>query len=423
VGENLFCVRNLKVLIVNTYHYLRGGDCTYAFSLAELLRSKGHEVFFFGMHHPQNFPCEQSEYFVDYIDFREMNRDKGVMNAVRVLSRSIYSTQAKAKLRQLVADLKPDIAHLQNIHAHLTPSVIFELKKLGIPVVWTLHDFKLICPNTHLLSHGQICESCKGGKFYQCTLKKCKKDSYAASLVATIEAVVHRQMHVTDNVDAFISPSAFLRNKFLEFGYKSENFYHISNFLQRDLLTGVKSIDGGYALYLGQLEQWKGIKTLIRAWSGMNGMILKIAGDGSLKKELEAEVANSGMKNIVFLGHLDKRSVQEVLAQASLVILPSEWYENYPYSVMEAMASGKPVIAANIGGLPEMVGDGETGLLFESGNSKDLKNKLEKLAGDSRLRLEMGKNAKKKADEEFSPELHYTKLVKIYNNVMSPSFA
>jgi hypothetical protein len=171
------------------------------------------------MRHPFNIPCEDEKYFVDYIDFREANDNKNLSTALSVVSRSIYSIQARENIARLLDRAKPDVAHLQNIHGHITPSIIFELSARSIPMFWTLHDYKLICPNTHLLSHGHICELCKGSAFYQCLLNRCKKDSYSASLVATVEAYAHRVMHFRDNIDGFISPSNFLRTKFLEFGW------------------------------------------------------------------------------------------------------------------------------------------------------------------------------------------------------------
>jgi glycosyltransferase involved in cell wall biosynthesis len=404
----------MKILLVNTYHYSRGGDCTYTFSLAELLRSQGHEVYYFGMKHPLNIPCSQEKFFVDYIDFRELNQKKTLLNGLRVVSRSIYSIQAKTQLHALLQEIKPDIAHLQNIHSHLTPSVIFELKRQNIPIVWTLHDFKLICPNTHLLSHGRICEQCNGGKFYYCTLKKCKKNSYAASAVATIEASVHRCLHVTDKIQFLISPSEFLRKKFMQFGYKENKIVHINNFLTKDMFRTSPSVDGNYALYFGQLEPWKGVKTLLQVWAEIKGMELKIAGDGSLRNELEKQVVNSRVRNVSFLGQLNKEELFNVLTKASFVIVPSEWYENYPYSVMESMICGKPVLASNIGGLPEMVKDGETGFLFESGDAQSLKDKIDILINDLHLRQKFGQNAKARAISEFDPNIHYKRLMKIY---------
>ena len=404
----------MKILLVNTYHYPRGGDCTYTFSLAELMQSHGHEVFFFGMHHPLNVPCAQEKFFVDYIDFRELNQKKNLYNGLKVVSRSIYSIQAKTRLRALLNEIKPDIAHLQNIHTHLTPSVIFELKRHNIPMVWTLHDYKLICPNTHLLSHGRICEKCKGGKFYYCTINNCKKDSYAASAVATIEATAHRWFRITDKVQTLISPSEFLRNKFIEFGYKEKKVLQIKNFLPSHMVSTISFQDDGYALYFGQLEPWKGIKTLLNTWSDIKGMELKIAGNGSIKNDLEKQVTDSGLHNVSFLGHLNKEALLDVINRASFIIVPSECYENFPYSVMESMVCSKPVIAANIGGLPEMVKDGVTGFFFESGNAVSLKGKIDLLLNDTQLRKIMGQNAREHALLEFDPNTHYMQLMKTY---------
>jgi len=405
----------MRILLVNTYHYRRGGDCTYTFALAELLRSKGHEVFFFGMKHPLNVPCPEEKYFVDYIDYRELNQKRDLNNGLKVVTRSIYSIQAQTRLRALLLEIRPDIAHLQNIHSHLTPSVIFELKKHNIPMVWTLHDFKLICPNTHLLSHGNICESCKGRKFYYCTLKKCKNKSYAASAVATVEAIVHCFLKVTKHIDAFISPSEFLKRKFIEFGFGAERFYQINNFLADDSRPSSHPMDDGYALYFGQIEPWKGLRTLMRAWSDIQNIELYLAGDGSIRNELEKDAVGL---NVKFLGYLQKEALFKVLSRAGVIIMPSECYENYPYSVMESMAFGKPVIASNIGGLPELVVDNETGFLFDHGDSIVLKQKIDLLINDSKKRQTLGMKAMERAGQLFSPDLHYTKLMNVYENVL-----
>jgi glycosyltransferase involved in cell wall biosynthesis len=406
----------MKVLLANTYHYLRGGDCAYTFALAELLRSRGHEVYFFAMRHPKNVRCDQEDYFVDHIDYVELNKDKNLKNGLRVLARSIYSKQARERIAKLLDHVRPDIAHLQNIHAHLTPSIIYEFETRDTPIVWTLHDYKLICPNSHLLSNGQICESCKGGRFYMCTLKKCKKGSYRASLVASLEAYVHRYQRVTDKVSRFISPSRFLRDKFVEFGWDPNRLTFIRNFLPPQILSTDASqvTDGQYILYAGQLETWKGVHTLIRAAKELPHVRIKIAGDGSLRSTLQEYATRHAIANVEFLGHLRQEELAAVMRSCSFVVVPSEWYENCPYSVMEAMTFGKPVVASRIGGLPELVEDGHTGILVSPGDVESLAPAIDRLWSDTGIRLQMGALAKQRAIVDFDAECHYERIMAMY---------
>ena len=406
----------MKVLLIQTFHYRRGGDCTYTFSLADLLRARGHEVSFFAMHHPKNLPCDQERYFVEHIDFAAVARRKSLRNGARVLSRSIYSFSARRRLAELLRQVRPDIAHLQNIHTHLTPSVLHALRDAGVPAVWTLHDYKLICPNTHLLSHGRICEACKGNRFYSCVVKRCKKGSYAASLVAALEAGAHRFLDLPSLVSRLIAPSEFLRDKFVEFGWPKDRFAHVRNFLLREQLAEAGGEDGGYALYLGQLERWKGVHTLLAACERLPQLRLVLAGDGSERANLERTVAERRLSGVSFAGHLDGGRLHDVLRGASFVVVPSEWYENYPYSVMEAMAAGKPVIASRIGGLPELVEDGETGFLVAPGDAAMLGDTLDRLASDPLVRRRLGESGRVRALEWFSPDRHYESLARFYDD-------
>jgi len=407
----------MKVLLVNTFHYFRGGDCTYTFALADLLRSHGHQVYFFGMHHPKNLDCDQQDYFVDYIDYVELNKDKNLKNGIKVLARSIHSKQARERIAKLLDHVRPDIAHLQNIHAHLTPSILYDFEERNIPVVWTLHDYKLICPNSHLLCNGQICESCKGGSFHMCTLKKCKKRSYAPSLVATLEAYVHKYQRVTDKVSRFISPSRFLLDKFVEFGWDRNRLTFIRNFLPPPILSadGSRVTDGQYVLYAGQLETWKGVHTLIRAAKELPHVRIKIAGDGSLRSTLQEYATRHTTANVEFLGHLQQQELAAVMQSCSLVVVPSEWYENCPYSVMEAMAFGKPVVASRIGGLPELVEHGQTGILVSPGDVDSLTQAISRLWFDPGIRMQMGTSARERAIQDFAPECHYEQIMALYS--------
>jgi glycosyltransferase involved in cell wall biosynthesis len=249
-----------------------------------------------------------------------------------------------------------------------------------------------------------------------CTFKKCKKGSYRASLVATLEACVHKYQRVTGRVSRFISPSRFLRDKFIEFGWDPNRLTFIRNFLPPQILLADASqlTDGHYVLYAGQLETWKGAHTLLRAAKEVPHVRIRIAGDGSLRFALQEYAAQHAIANVEFLGHLRQQELASVMQSCSFVVVPSEWYENCPYTVMEAMALGKPVVASRIGGLVELIQHGENGWLFEPRSASDLAEAIEYLMSTAKVRRSMGSNAAKKARIEYDPERHYEDLFNCY---------
>jgi glycosyltransferase involved in cell wall biosynthesis len=408
----------MKILIVQTYHYNRGGDCTYGFSLANLLTSYGHQVNFFGMKHPLNLPCEDVKYFVDYIDYREVNANKNIINGMGVVSRSIYSIHVKKKFKNIIADKKPDIIHIQNLHGHMSPSILYEAKKNKIPVVMTLHDYKFICPNTHLLSHGNICEKCKVSKYYNCILNKCKKNSISASMVATLEAYVHKFVGIKNLIDIYIAPSKFLKYKFVEFGWNQSKIKVINNFLAPKNYDNNSTLLGAYVLYFGQLEPWKGIFTLLKAAKELPQIPFKIVGDGTIQDDIIEKISDNKILNVELLGYKTGEELNRLIKNARLIAMPSEWYENYPYSIMEAMAFGKPVIASKIGGLPELVKDGSNSFLFEKGNYKELSEKIKLLFSNNEKCIELGQNAFGFATENLNEKLFYNRISTVYNSLI-----
>ncbi len=412
----------MKVLLVNNFYYNRGGDCTYLFSLKKVLEEKGHKVVVFSMHHPLNFESEYSKYFVGYINYVEEVKRKGLFSGIKVLSRTVYSVEAKRNLERLIEKEKPDVAHLQNIHHHITPSIFYPLKKHNIPIVWTLHDYTIICPNTSFLSRGKICEKCKKIKYFWPPIIRCKKSSFLASTVAVIENMTHRLMRVYDLVDVFIAPSKFLKNKFIEYGFKENKLLCLNYSV--DIDQGDNNIvPENYYLYVGRISEEKGIKTLIDAAvkaseRGDTGN-LKIVGDGPLKEAM-VSYANSKDKGktIEFLGHKSHDEVIELIKSSRFVVVPSEWYENFPFSILEAFACGKPVIGSRIGDIPELVKENETGLTFEMGDSDDLSSKIEYLENHPDRAIEIGTNAGVFVRQELDAKTHYHKLMEVYQKIL-----
>ena len=408
----------MKILIVNTRHYRGGGDSNYAFNLAELLRERGHEAFFFAMQGESNLPDPNADLFVSRIDYRALNQRKNPVTVLRVLTRSIYSTEARRKFSKMLDRVKPDIVHLQNIHAHITPSVIFEAKRRGLPVVWTLHDYKLVCPNSHFLidQTGEICEACRGGKFWQATRKRCKKGSLLASGMASLEAHAHQAMNVRGKVNAFLCPSSFLRGKLLESGFDESKTIHLPLFLP-DAAFELTNDDRGYILFLGKLEPLKGILPLADAARKVPRVTVILAGraEEPLKSQLPALLSS----NVEYVGFKSGAELADLRRGARAFILPSLWYENQPLSILEAFALGKPVIASDAGGMRELVGQNERGLLTPMGDADALADAMAWMAGHPAEAHHLGEKAFQYARENHSANKHYESLLKIYRGSVS----
>lgn len=410
----------MKVLLVSNFYYNRGGDCTYLFALKKLLEDKGHAVSIFSMHHPQNMDCEYSDYFVSYINYDEEVKSKSMGSGIRVLNRTVYSWEAKRKIEELIRKEKPDIVHLQNIHHHITPSVFYVFKKYNIPVVWTLHDFTVICPNTSFLAHGRICEKCKSMKYFWPLIVKCKKNSFGASAIAALETAIHRALKVNDLIDFFITPSKFLMKKMLDYGFTEGRVVHLKNFISSTDIRDASITSDDYYLYVGRLSFEKGIKTLIDAAAKVNSCKLKIAGTGPLEEEMRSYVTSiKADDKIEFLGYQKHDSVMKLLSNSRFAVLPSECYENFPFAVIEAFSCGKPAIGTRVGGIPEIIRNWETGLLFESGDSDELSLKIKFLIKHPDKANKMGMVAKELIEKELNTEMHYDGLMAIYDKAIT----
>jgi len=408
----------MRILLVNTYHFRGGGDSTYTFNLADLLSGEGHGIAFFAMQDERNIFDSNDDLFVSHIDFEKLNKNKNLMKGLRTMRRAIYSTEARLKFRQLLERFNPDIVHLQNIHAHITPSIIFEAKKHGLPVVWTLHDYKLICPNTHFLidKKGEICEACHQHSFYQAVLKRCKKNSILASTMAALEAYLHRIMGLRNKVDFFLAPSAFLREKLLDRGFSPNKVKHLPLFLPENMFdNGNKS--SGYLLFLGKLEPIKGIFSLLKACHQAPGVNLVIA--GKVKEPLAARLPELMPPNAQYAGVKQGNELREIIFESSGVVLPSLCYENQPFSILEAFAAGKPVIASDLGGMTELVKNSKGGLLVPPGDEKALAEAMKWIAEHGSRAQEMGQAAKEYAMKEHSANKHYERLRLIYEKAVS----
>ena len=401
----------MKILLVNKFLYPKGGDAICTLSSGDLLSEKRHEVFYWGMEHPENRAFPYKEYFVSYVDY---NRSSGPFQQLKDALNILYSFEAKNKMDALLKIIRPDIVHLNNFAHQLSPSILDAIGKHNIPVVMTMHDYKLVCPAYTMLSDGKPCERCNGGKYYHCFFERCTKNSFLKSLLNTLEMYFHhRVLHIYDKIDIFISPSRFLMEKTKEMGFKGDiaclpNFVNLKDYPQPSYEWNEPAI-----VYFGRLSPEKGLMTLCEAVKGLD-ITLYIIGDGPQKKALTEKVDLEGIKNIKFCGHQPQDKLIELVPKTMFAVMPSEWYENNPRSVIEAFAMGKPVVGSRIGGIPELVRDGETGVTFEPGNADDLRAKIFALLKDKDAIVEMGKNARRLVEDNSNPERFYEELMNIY---------
>ena len=402
--------------MVNWIWHRVAGEWTYIDNLQSLYKRYGHEVIPFSMKHPKNVDASGFEqYFIDAINYSDLNKNKSLANGIRAVSKTIYSREAKVKLRQLLLHNKIDAAHLHDVNQYLTPSILPVLKEHNIPILWTLHDFTLICPEGSFVSGGRICENCKGGTFYHCALQRCKKGSLLASVLAATENTVHTYTKAFRYVDYFLCPSAFLLNKFREFNFYPDKLVLSNLCCEMDAMPKKKAGEP-YIIYAGRLAKIKGILTLLNAMKGIPVQLL-IAGDGPEAATINNFITNNQLSNVIMLGFTQKEQLYDLVQNAVCLVCPSECYENFPYTVIEAMLLKTPVIAADIGGIPELVIHQETGLLFEPFSPNALQEKILRLLHDGDLQLSLAQKAYSRTARLVNYQQHYSILKNVFDRV------
>jgi glycosyltransferase involved in cell wall biosynthesis len=396
----------MKIILSNKLNYPKGGDCVYTRELEKLLVQNGHNVAVFSMDHPSNIESKYDKYFPSEVDYQ----NKSISNRVKQVSRMLNSKEVQSKFNLLIGEFKPDLLHVNNIHSQLSPIIVKLAHDKKIPTVWTLHDYKLLCPRYDCLLNGKPCELCFDSKI-NVIKNKCMKGSMSASVLAYAEALKWNKTDLETYTNAFICPSNFLKRKMVQGGFLEEKLHHLCNFINVEKTIHNDYSKKDYFCYVGRLSNEKGLPTLLEAFSKTN-FKLKVIGSGPLESELKTLYKN---ENIEFVGRQTWENVKSLVSKAKFMILPSEWYENNPLSVIESLCLGTPVLGANIGGIPELINETKNGFLFESGNLEDLILKInmienlpttyfnyKKIANDSR--------------ERFSSKKYYDKLIEFYKN-------
>ena len=397
------------ILNVSQNHYIRGGSDRYFFTLAELLRKHGHQVIPFTAASDKDEPSEWEHYFPRGADFEHPR--------IADLLRFVYSRDARESMQRLLNDTKVDIAHFHIYHGKLTTSILSSLKKVGVPIIQTLHDYKLTCPIATHLSNDEICEACEGRHFWRALPKRCNRGSLARTALSATESYVSRFFGSVDQFDHFISVSHFLRKKMIQHGIPENKISMVHNFT--DVSDIVPNFAGGeYVLYFGRVDRSKGILTLIQAAMSLKQLPLYIAGEGEAMAEAQQIVEENRCEHIHFLGFKQGDELRELILNSLCTVLPSEWYENCPMAVLESFAYGKPVIGANIGGIPELIEDGIDGFLVPPGESERLRDRLLWMCEHKTEVIEMGQAARKKMETEFNADIHYEKIMNVYRKFL-----
>lgn len=399
-----------RLLNVNSYHYRRGGSDAVYFDHAELLKGLGWETGFFSMHHPKNVETEWSKYFIDELEF---GHAYSAIEKLKMASKVIYSFEAQRKLRRLLADFPADVAHLHCIYHHLSPSILPVLSKAGVPVVLTAHDLKIACPAYKMLNDTGVCERCRDGSVLNVVKHRCVRGSLGASVIVAAESGLHNWLGTyRRHVSKVVSPSRFFLEKFVEWGWPREQLVYIPNYVDATRFDPAYQ-PGEYFLYFGRMAPEKGVGTLLRA-AAKAGVRIKLAGTGPEEaslKELNASLGNVGE----FVGFQAGADLHKLIREARAVVLPSEWYENAPMSVLESFAFGKPVIGARIGGIPEMIEPDRNGWVFESGSVDELAALLSRVSAQDDAALEsVGREARRLVEERFHRQGYVDAMLRLY---------
>ena len=399
-----------QLLSINNYYYRRGGSETVFFEHNRLFEQAGWNVTPFSMHHRLNETSEWDRHFVS--DSSAEGSESALSKAARA-ARAIYSLEAARRMRAMIAASRPDVAHAHNIYHQLSPSVLVELQRAGIPTVLTLHDLKLACPAYKMYTRNEVCERCRGGALRNVVKNRCIKNSTAMSALVWLESTLHKWLDIYNKtVTQFVVPSRFFLAKFAEWGIDTSRFVHVPNSVDVDALIP-RGEPGDAFLYLGRLVPEKGVDTLVRA-AAQARVPLRIVGTGPEAPMLR-QLADSVGADVTFCGYLSGSALHDAVCSARAVVIPSQWYENAPLSVMEASALAKPIIGADIGGIPELIRPDETGIVFRSGHIDSLVEALvrvERMPADALKR--MGLAGREWMRAEFSPSAYRDRMLSIY---------
>jgi len=386
----------VKILVIHNKYLQRGGEDAVLEAEAGLLGEHGHTV-------------------VRYQRNNSELRERGGFSSLRAGFEAVWASRSYREVAALIAEERPQVAHFHNTLPLISPAAYYACAEAGVPVVQTLHNYRLLCPSATFLRDGKVCESCLGWSMpWPGVVHACYRDSRAATAAVTSMLAIHRAMGTwRQKVSVYVALTEFARRKFLEGGFPAERVVVKPNFMARD--PGAKKEMGAYALFVGRLSEEKGPQVLLNAWARLAGRVpLKIAGDGPLKVELARGIEAKGLNGVDLLGGVSPEQLAGFLHNARFLVFPSVWYEGFPITIAEAFACGVPVLASRLGSMAEMVEDGRTGLHFTAGDDADLAAKVEWAWMNPEQMQKMGREARAEYEAKYTAERGLNNLMSIY---------
>lgn len=400
----------MKILMVNKFLYPRGGSESYMLSLGEYLKKSGHEVQYFGMYDEKNTVGNSSGIYTSNMDFHS----KGLARFLYPF-KIIYSFEAKRKIIKVIDEFKPDIVHMNNINFQLTPSVIYGAKKRKVPVIQTVHDYQMLCPNHvfYNFNKNQPCEKCINGSHINCIKNKCIHNSTVKSIIGVVEAKLYSLLKAYKKVDLFICPSHFLEKKLLSTKkfYKGKT-YTIHNFIDKKAFSKTDENQSSYIVYVGRLSKEKGVEALAETAKLLSEHTFVVAGNGP------EEDALKNIENIELKGFVTGDELTKLMGNAKVLLLPSVCYENCPLSILEAHSMGVPVVTMNSGGMAELVKDGVTGTLVDTPSAEEIAKKLKRTIEDEEYYKKLKENCKNEKENILSVETYCDILTEQYKKLI-----
>jgi glycosyltransferase involved in cell wall biosynthesis len=387
----------MRVLLVHGAYQQFGGEDSVVRAERELLERHGDEVLLYSRHNDEI-------------------KEFGAVEKASFFPQTVYSWKSSGEIADVVHGFQPDVAFVHNVYPLLSPSVYHKLHSLGVPAVQVLHNFRPFCPNGFYYTQGQICEACKDGNYLNAVRKRCYKDSYVLSGLYALTLGSNRLAGMVDKIAGFICLTEFFKIKMKEAGVPESKLFVRPNFVYAPPLAANGEDAGNYAIYMGRLSPEKGCWTLIHAFDQLQ-VPLKILGTGPLEQDLKDYVRAKGIGNIQFLGFKSGDEKWQLLRNSMCLVVPSEWYENFPVTVLEAFMAAKPVVASRMGGLPYIVDDGQSGLLFEAGKVDELVQKVQQLVHDPAGAVRMGACGRRLSETKYGPEQGYSNLMNVFSQV------
>jgi glycosyltransferase involved in cell wall biosynthesis len=411
VIRNLFSEKAMKILHVNKFFDRRDGVDIYLDQLMHHQAERGHEVHILATRAPSNIPTPDVNYFVHRFDYA---KSEGIGADVKKASAFLWNREAMRAMDRVLREIRPDIVHLHNIYHHLSTSILAPIRLSGIRCVQTLHDWKLACPNYSMFTQGSVCERCKGGRYWNAVTHGCLFPSLPANTLGACEMALTKMNQAYEKtVYRFIAPSDFLRTKMIEWGEPASKFTLVRN--PGEVAANPSPRGGGYLLGVGRLAVTKGFETLITAAARIPTISIRIAGTGPDEERLKHLARSLGATNVSFLGFVHPTTLADLRTHADAVVVPSVWYENCPLVILEALGDGIPVLASDIGGIPELVTDGVEGLLAVPGNVDAWVANLQTFQSLSEdRRREMGEQGQARIRGHHGWDEHLERLDKVY---------